>query len=302
MFIPLTAKNLAEYTPPSLEHLEPKPYLLIRVPTMLEREQVGARLTSLGLSPVTEVIMRATMIDALWDVFSANDAEENAQFLDGYWQRQMVHETVLALWQEQETQRLEDEMAGAPSREPYVMPKGIVSIRETARANLLFEEMMAKSQRLRDLAASRMDYQRRTNMLLVRMHVADSCNLSPNLDGSSRMDNLIVQNGLLGEATAEWLHERLHGQAWNELNQHIDSLYELSGQEEKNSVSPLGKPSGPSGSPAPIVALVPSDGSSMTLSTSAPLTGASEETTAPLSSATSELANLTEIFSPTDEA
>jgi hypothetical protein len=307
MYIPLSSKRLIEHTPLSLKSetdadvIVEDPAFLLRVPTMVEREQIGARLTSLGIFEVSELALRSTMIDALWDVFPADKAEEHATFLDGYEQRRTVYETMLALWKEQEIQRQEDEMHGAPAREPYPLPVRTFSVRDEARANLMMEEMVAKSDRIRDLLAKRRDHHRIVNLIMFRMHVAGVKHLI-GTDGQSFEKLDIDVNGLLDENQALLIQQVIGNQAWRELHLFIDGLYSLTDREEKNSDSPLGKLSDPSGSPALTVASDPSDGNLTTSNITALPIGSSEATTAPLSLPISEPAGSTVITSPTDAA
>lgn len=292
MFIPLTAKTLAEYTPPSLQAAaeqeggKPAPVFLIRVPTMMEREQISPRLLSLGLTAISESKMRATLIDELWTVYpdsgeTAGKADQLADFLDGVWQRASVQETAIGLWQEQEAQRILDEAQGAPARLPYEAPPRQVSIRDEARAALISDEMIDKSQRLRDLAAEKMDYDRKNATLLIRINVAG-------VSGEG-WDDLKIEsvNDVLTEESAIAIRQRLDRNGWRELYLHIDRLYRLDEVEEKNSDLPLEKPSDQTGLLVPSGALGDSAGNLTTSSISVPLTDGSVMTIGPSSTSTS---------------
>lgn len=262
---------------------------VLQVPTTVEREQINSRLITLGLRQVTNEQMRATMIEELfhhdWEKGSpeANEAhaEELANFLDSAWLRQETYDAAVARWQEQEVERLLDEGDGAPARPPAEMPIKLISVRETARMNLLVDEMMNASPRLRKLAADSQDFARQNSLLLVRAHILAATNVKASLERDP------VINALpLGQALA--LREEMDDRSWADLVGTIDRMYVVDGHEEKNSDSPLEKPSGPSGSPALIASTESSDGS-LTSSSSTPAQDVGSATIIdPLSASTSE--------------
>ena len=280
---------------------KPAPVFLIRVPTMMEREQISPRLLSLGLTAISESKMRATLIDELWTVYpdsgdTAGKADQLADFLDGVWQRASVQENAIGLWQEQEAQRILDEAQGAPARLPYEAPPRVVSIRDEARAALISDEMIDKSQRLRDLAAEKMDYDRKNATLLIRINVAG-------VSGQG-WDDLTLEsiNDVLTEESAIAIRQKLDRNGWRELYIHIDRLYRLDEVEEKNSDLPLGNQSDQTGLQEPSGDLDGNGGSSTTSSISAPLTGESETITGPSSTSIFEHEEQITTSSPTAEA
>jgi hypothetical protein len=289
-FMEQTLKTMAEMYP------TPQRFI-VSVPTSIERDQINSRLVSLGLSQVTPEEIRATMIEELFhqdwsepgqepldEHGQVSKAEEYANFLDSVWMRQEAHDAAIARWQEQEVERLEDEWAGAPAREPTEMPLKIISVRDQAKMKLLIDRMMKQSQRLRDLAASNLDFGRRNAVLLVRMHLIGVSGFEP--------AKPIVQDPrtrALPEDVVDALREQVDDVAWNELVAFIDRMYRLDGGEEKNSDSPLEKLSAPSGLTEPSGVPASSAGSSTaSLSTPAPVEE-SETITAPLSGSTSAL-------------
>jgi len=307
-------KQIAEASEAMTERLAamqaryPKPMsFVLQVPTTIEREQINSRLITLGLRQVTNEQMRATMIEELfhrdWEKGSpeANEAyaEELANFLDSAWLRQETYDAAVARWQEQEVERLMDESEGAPSRPAGEMPVKLISVRETARMNLLIDDMMNESLKLRKLAAESNDFARQNSLLLVRAQILGGTNVDVPLERDPLTNALPLDQVIA-------LRETMDDASWGDLVSTIDRMYAVDGYEEKNSDSPLEKPSGPSGSPAPIASTENSDGSS-TSSSSTPAQGVGSATIIDPSSASTsgsalEQAQQTVSSSPTGAA
>jgi hypothetical protein len=259
----------------------PKPQkFLIAVPTTVEREQINSRLVSLGLKQITQEMIRATMIEELyqqdWSLpdegaisyeLNQQRAEDNANFLDSVWLRQQAHDEATRRWSEQEIERTLDTENGAPERPRAPMPPKIIGIREQARMQLLIDRMMTESQRLRDLAAANMDFGRRNALLMARMHVVGVENFDPPIE---------IERGrhtrAMSEDTVLLLRQAVDDISWQQLINYIDRLYQIDGGEEKNSDSPPGKPSLPGGSTEPNES-PESNGGSSTNSSSEPAPG-----------------------------
>jgi hypothetical protein len=288
------------------ERLGPPPVFLISIPTSVERDQINSRLIQLGLTNVTQDQIRATMIDELferdWGKGSkeANEAhaEELANFLDAVWMRQEAHDAAVERFQAQETERVLDEVAGAPPRARAEVPPKIITVRENARMRLLIDEMMSSSQRLRDLAAANMDFSRRNAMLLARMHVGPEIQNLP-FDPPLVFD---AKTQALTEESVMRLREKVPDTAWNELVQYIDGLYRLDGYEEGNSASPSGKPSGQNGSTGPNGESEANGGSSTTSSIEQAPDAGSATTIERSSGSSSELEDRKSSNSQTDGA
>lgn len=254
----------------------PKPMtFFLTVPTSVEREQINSRLITLGLNQVTQEEIRATMIEELyaqdWTPPGAEPLEPSqneahadslADFLDSVWLRQEAHDAAITQWQEQEVERVIDEMEGAPARERAEPPVKIITVREGSRLQLLVNDMMARSERLRALAARQQDFARQNSMMLVRMHVAGVEGFTPTvpLERHPRLRALSAE-------AVDALREQIDDATWHELVTHIDSCYKVDGGERKNSDSPLGKPPLPSGSTEASGDTASSDGSSTNSST-----------------------------------
>lgn len=216
----------------------------LKIPTSIERDQINSRLIRLGLSNVSQQHMRATMIEELFEMDwgkgskEANEAEAEdiANFLDGCWQRQEVHDNAIGAWEEQERERIMDEAYGAPARERAPLPPKIITVRELARMHLLVDRVMSESQRMRDLTAKATDFNRANSVLLFRIHVKAVRRGSESLpiEWDQALD-------VMTEQSFAQIREALDDVTWNDVVTHINNLYVLNGYEEKNSGSPLEK-------------------------------------------------------------
>jgi len=215
---------------------------ILAVPTNVEREQINARLISLGLQQITQEQIRATMIEELYlqdwsepgqpplnPSENESAADDRANFLDGCWLRQQAHDAAIEMWQQQEVERLIDEMEGAPRREREEIPPKIISVREQARMQRLIDHMMTHSQRLRDLAAANVDFNRQNAVILVRMHLIGVQGFTPPMPIERN-----AHTRALNEDVVLALRDVVDDASWNEVVGFIDRMYQVDGSEEKN--------------------------------------------------------------------
>lgn len=283
----------------------PQPQVfLISIATATDRDRVNSRLIELGLNQASEEVIKATMIEELfneqWGEHAVgtpeNDtiAEDNANFLDGVWQRQDAHNAAIEAWREQEVERILDQHNGAPARNPDPLPPKIISIRENSRLQLVIDRMMNTNQRMRNLAAWNIDYTRRNHLIIVQMHVVGIVGFDIGVpvvrDPRSKA---------LPEHVATALREAMDDVSYQELYLYIDRMYRLDGGEEKNSDSPPENSSDLSGSIERSGELVDSDGTSK-ISSSSQAPGAVFETiTEPSSDTGSDAAPVLRVVSDT---
>lgn len=236
--------NVIPFTPTSLEKLDPKPVFWITVPTPTQRDSLASSLYRAGAVEVTQEFLRATMIDDLYNHYPEEQAEEHAQLLDGFWQTHRADELAFAAWHEQEIERQKDVAAGAPDLGPAPQPIKVTPHRTKARAQLLVHEITEKSPRVQALMQRRLEFGKAQDTAMMRLHIVKVDNM-PALAGVR-----VALDGMLPTAHVEQIRNAITDAAWRELMAKIDGGYSLSEEEEKNSVSPLGSSSDPSGLPA----------------------------------------------------
>lgn len=285
--IPLTADNFDEFTPPSLKGAPNEYRFAISIPTPSERDRFGSRMFGLGLQPITQEQIRATLIDEVFKLHGENGedkAEEIASFLDAFWQQEEVDEAAMAAWQEQERERVLDEANGAPARPAMAMPHRLNSVRSRSRAILLVNEYYQKSRRLAALSERQINFGLENDLMMARIHIQRCV---PKVETAPVL-KLETDGEKLTEESIDRIRSAIGQRAWNELVRHIDGLYSLEKEEEGNFDSPPGKQSDQTGSPEPSGASEGNSGSSTTLNisparddASATITGKSSDTISP---------------------
>lgn len=244
------------------KRIGPPPVFAIKVPTAVEREQINVRLVEMGLTTVSEEQVRCSLIETIYeidwsmelqraDLDSDTHADDTANRLDAYWQKQAIQAQAFDAWRAQETERLLDRAAGAPPVAAEEMPVRLVSPREEARMQLLVDRLMEEP-RMRRILAKRLDFSRRNAMIIVRINVRAVHGLGIDVSPDPMTNALIEESAAaLREAFEKRYGRDLGTRAWLELVTYIDSLYGLEEFEQGNSDSPLAKPLDPTGSIAP---------------------------------------------------
>lgn len=239
------------------------PVFSIRVPTSLERDQINVRLVSLGLTAVSDEQIRASMIETLYEidwqrelnseaVSSEAYADEQAAFMDGFWQVENIQQQAFARWRDEETERLLDAMEGAPLSEVGPKPARMISIRDEAKMQLLVARLMEEP-RMRRILGKRLDHSRRNAVIIVRINLCGVDGLAKAELQRERFDDVLTDDSVnaLREALVEIYGKAVGDQAWVELVGYIDGLYSVNEFERGNSDSPLEKPLDPTGSIVP---------------------------------------------------
>lgn len=283
------------------------PVFLLAQPSASDREKLNMRLMQLGLTTISQEQIRASMIEAIfevdWGKGDENDShrDELANFLDGIWQREMIQMQAFDAWREQEAERILDELNGAPPRQAEMQPPRVISVRDEAKAVLL-TQTLTDTPRMRDIIARRLDYDRANAVLAVRLQlrgIAGESILSP-VCVDARTDAVPEAQVLSMQQELEDMYgARRANDAWLELVARVNSLFALDGFERGNSDSPRGKQSDPTGSDAPSGDTGINGGCSTTSSTEAPPAGESATTTARSSGSIFEVAAPTARSFPT---
>ena len=290
-----TSARIEPFIPPSLGERKPLIVLWIKTPTPLERDTLSSTLYRMGLREVTQEIVRATLIDELYEMYPEGDADEKAAQLDSFWQISALDERSIADWHEQEQQRLLDVEHGLKDSGPIPMPTALTTPRQKAKARLLVDEITNQSERMLKILERRMDFGRQQGLALVRLGVVG---LS---DDETEEPVALFDVGPDGAMTmrhAERLRELLPDNAWLELIQRIDEGFSLSEEERKNSGSPRGNGSAPNGSREPSGESASNDGKWTGSSTGPVPADESVTTTAPSSSTSSEQEGSTATTTP----
>lgn len=257
---PLTAGQTIPYTPPSLladEELgrEAHPTLgkavfNIALPTFQERDEIGVLIYRMGVRQVSTQNIRALILSELFEIYPEAEADELARFLESHWQLSEADQADINAWTEQEIQRLADIEDGAdPKLIPEAKPRPELrtTVRNRAKVDMLVQEMVDRSQRVRDKLADQQMYDTRFRNITVRIQLGkggwSGLKTEPEFE-----DNLGVR--VVTEAAIEKLRTELAEVpvAWLELAEACADSYDISETERKNSGSPPLNGSPPDGS------------------------------------------------------
>jgi len=287
--LPFTIDALGTFVPPNpdlgeLGHVIPHPTIKfqLRVPGWDDRDMIAARLYSLGVREVGSDQIRSLMISELYNIFPDEaEADDNARFLEGFWQRQ--HQFALAKmeWDEQEAIRRQDAIIAKIPFEPAPQPVETTSPRERARAALLTSDLTDGSERLRNKLTDQNLYTQRYASLMARLVIAGWMGLKTEATFEPR---LALDAPVLSKATVDSLRSELMeldgtGAAWDELTAACEAAYDLPSSAEGNSSSQPGSSSLPAGSETKSTASDTSDGKSTSSEETVPAAASSTEPT-----------------------
>jgi hypothetical protein len=278
--LPFTIDALGTFIPPNTElgelgHVIPHPTISfqLRVPGWDDRDMIAARLYSLGVREVSSDQIRSLMISELYSIFPDEaEADDNARFLEGFWQRQQQFSLATAEWDEQEAIRRQDAIIAGIEFEAAPRPVETTSPRERARAALLTSDLTDGSERLRNKLTDQNLYNMRYAALMVRLVVAGWMGLKTEAAFEPR---LALDAPVLSKATVDSLRSELMeldgtGAAWDELAAACEAAYDLPSSAEGNSSSQPGSSSLPAGSETKSTASDTSDGKSTSSEETAP--------------------------------
>lgn len=294
--IHVSAKGTKAFTPNSFLSDDPPPKnpptFTLLVPTFAQRDTLSSLLFHHGCMPMTRDHGRSVLISELYNVFypeddpvwssqpipaniQRGDPDEIANFLEGYWQQAEIYEEICVQWGLQERERILDRLGGAEETPGVPMPAPPYPARDTARAKRISLEMLEWSVPYRECQAQFADYDSREDLMLFRL-------FCDGWDGSTAFTVPVVKDGTgkLTEDCVEQLREELAGllgtdNAYKEVVIEIRAMMSLDKEQEKNSESPPGSSSSPSGLSAESAELGDGDG---------PWTGSNTERTPPAES------------------
>ncbi len=244
--IPLTGAKLIHFAPPSAKEKLPGLLFAHRAPTFEDRDQIGIKIYRMGVREVSTETIRQLIISELYEIEADEaKAEENAMFLEGFWQRQTAYQELMEKWTLQEAERLIDQAEGAEDIEPAPKPDELVTRKERARAHILVTEVTDVSQRLRDKIADQQGYDQRFRIVTVRLMLWDWEGLECR---PARDDNNVLTAQCIEDLRRE-LSDRGLETAFDEVADTINHSFAMDASTEKNFDSPPGTSSPPNGSP-----------------------------------------------------
>lgn len=243
------------FTPPSLENREPPVSIILREPTEGEVDRLGVELYRRNIRPVDVNSVRATMIDELYRIYDEAKADEAAGLIEQVWAAEGEHQARVEMWIEQERERLRDIKGGAPEYPSAEYPRPNVSIRVQSRAQLIRDELVEKSDRIRDITIRGQQYDIEQKRMQTRLYILGWTGLSTPVEKDETGE--AITESCLDQMAAE-----IGPQATRELVKHMDGLFDLTMEEVGNSDLPAESGQNPNSSPTPSDESASSNGNS----------------------------------------
>jgi hypothetical protein len=252
MAIPLTAREPVEFTPPNLpealkgtdpaDSTKNKVRILVRVPTMMERDSYAAALVRGGVVYHTRQQIRGYALAGVLDIVPESEADEATALLEEYWQTTDEEERV----RDEQMKKLSELMEAAQAKkgkaavpDPKVVKQELEAIvpnmkmdaRRRARAISLNSRIMSTYQPLKEAIGDQVDQDAKRAWLNAQVYVIGWTGLPDDPDGNG--------SGGITLAEAEYLRGHIGAEAWNDLSEFITSMQGIDQDEKKNLASLL---------------------------------------------------------------
>lgn len=258
MAIPLTAREPIEFSPPSLpKHLQgpdpeepgkPKFRLIVRVPTMMERDGYAAALVRGGVIHYTRQQIRDLSLAGVQELFDEKEHEELQALLQEVWTVADA-EAQCEREQQDKLREIHEKAAGTNTKiDPKdvikelekIVPSAQMDKSRRVRGIAINQELMSRYQPLIHAIASLAEQDAKRAWLNAEVYVAGWKGLEHEPEGNGR--------GGLKTHEVEYLRREIGADAFDELSEFITAMQAIDGEEEKNLASLLENTSAQTGS------------------------------------------------------
>lgn len=220
-----------EFTPPALVSLPQSTTFLLSVPTADEFDRLPWRLYQLGVDTVSTQTARAILVEELYAVYDQAEADEHATFLDDFWQRRESQDAASERWKAQEAQSVLDRAAGRPPRALGPIPQPLVSAREKARAQLIFDHVSKSSLRMQEVVRRQAGARQEVAVMMTRL-VVKRAFPGPGANGTFQL-GIDFEGDVLTESSCNAIRAWIGEAAWTELVLHAAGLWFFSRAGER---------------------------------------------------------------------
>jgi len=258
MPIPLTALHPVAFTPPALvqrnialiKEGKPPIDLMIRVPTMYERDSFTAGLVRGGVINYSRQQVRELMLAGVVHLYPAEDFDRIRAELESLWQASDANqdlemrrlEKYIELMEQQadlpDAKKMTDEQMDKVLSD--MKPDVILDEPTRVRVTAIQQDVTSRYEPLHKAFADLAEQDTRRNWLSVELHVVNWHGLEHTPEGNGR--------GGLQRHEAEYLRQQIGEEAFNQVGGFILALQTIDGDEEKNLASLIESSSAPIGS------------------------------------------------------
>ena len=293
MAIPLTAREPVAFTPPSLPEKykaadgeDPKLEILVRVPTMLERDSYAAALVRAGVASYTQRQIREIALGGVQELYDESEHDEIVALLqemhtvvdaeaecEAAQQRRLLelHEKAKAAKKAIDPKKVIEEL-------DEIVPSAQMDQKRRIRAMAINQHIMAEYEPMREALGSIVDQDAKRAWLNATTYVVGWKGLPHEPDGNKR--------GGLAKHETEYLRNEIGSEAFQELSDFITSLQSIDEDEEKNLASLLANVPRQNGSTQSTSTASSDDGNSTAGSSGKTRASASRKTTGSPSNST----------------
>lgn len=274
MAVPLTARAPIEFTPPSLltrnaqiasENVEraenkedalPPIKIIVRVPTMFERDAFAARLVRGGVVHYSQPQIRDLCRAGVTFLYPPEEFEPKCELLDAIWSagdamkvcRGMRAERYVELMEQQAAEQATNPKFKPMSEEDMeaeilkIEPDIVISDSDRVKGTAIQQDITSRYEPLQKAFADLAEQDIKRDWICVETYVVNWHGLEhmPNGDG----------RGGITRHEAEYLRQNIGSAAFDELAAFIFAMHSIDGDEEKNLASLIESSSGLTGSTA----------------------------------------------------
>lgn len=207
----IVVADTIDFTPPAIAGTPAELTFTLSIPTDDDKRLLGIRMERLGVVDPDQAILRARLVEQIFELWPPTEAEAKAQFLHSFWDAEDIYAGAVNEWASQARR-------GKGARRRPRSPNGVT---ERQMADDIVNEVRDRSPAVRALLVQRLYFRQRVNAMLARIHIraaasATSGTSSPRLEWIGE---------LLTEATLSALHAAVGSAAWRELLRKINSFY-----------------------------------------------------------------------------
>lgn len=258
MAIPLTAREPVEFTPPSLpkklQGLDPDDptknrfRALVRVPTMLERDNYAGLLIRGGVMSYSKQQIRELCLAGVQSMFDKAEHEAKQNLLREAWVVRDAEEECEQAQRQKLRELTEKATAVGQPLTPQEMkaaleeftPSAVMDPSRKIEATALQQELMSNFLPLKKVLADLVEQDAKRAWLNAEVYVKDFIGLPDRPEGNGR--------GGLQHHEIEYLRRAIGEDAFHELSDFITAIQTVDEDEEKNLASLLESTSAPIGS------------------------------------------------------
>ncbi len=267
MAIPLTARAPIPFTPPSLtrrtndanalriqngEEPKPMPEIIVRVPTMYERDSFASAMVRGGVVHYSRNQIRDLMLAGVTHLYPEDRFDEIRTDLQDLWAAGDAMTEATNRRTDRYVELMEKQAALPPGKRmkdaeieaelQQIQPD--VQVSESARVKItaIQQHITSLYPPLQEAFANLAEQDVRRAWLCVEIYVINWKGLEHTPEGNGR--------GGVTRDEAEWLRGQIGGEAFDELGNFIFAMHSIDGDEEKNLASLIESSSALTGSPA----------------------------------------------------